>query len=96
MLIGVFMMAPDIPMDVTGVVMVVFGFGGAFKPARCKAPATEIGLGAAVGVVVVVVLVGCVPPPSGGMPPGGRGLFGGVPIGVGWFTRCTGVAGVAA
>lgn len=82
--VGVFMSAPATPIDVTtGVVMA--GFGGPLIPARCNAPATDIGLGPG-GVPVGV--------PPGGTPPGGRGLLGGVAIGVGWFVRCTG--GVAA
>lgn len=74
--VGVFMRAPDTAIDVTGVVMA--GFGSAFIPARCNAPATEIGRGPG-GVPVGV--------PPGGTAPGGRGLLGGVAIGVGWFIR---------
>lgn len=69
MVAGALIMAPDIPIDVTDGALVVFGFGGVFKPARCRAPATEIGLGAA--VVAAAVDGGF----SGGIPPGGRGLF---------------------
>lgn len=73
--VGVFMRAPETAIDVTGVGVVVAGFGGALIPARCKAPATDIGLGPDGGVLVGV--------PPGGTPPGGRGLLGGVDIGVG-------------
>lgn len=70
--VGVFIRAPETAIDVTGVVRI--GFGAAFIPARCNAPATDIGRGPG-GVLVGV--------PPGGTPPGGRGLLGGVAIGVG-------------
>lgn len=76
--VGVFIRAPETAIDVTGVGVVAVSFG-AFMVARCNAPATDIGLGPEGGVLV------CVPP--GGTPPGGRGLLGGVDIGVGWFIR---------
>lgn len=71
---GAFINAPDTAMDVTGVMA---GFDIAFAPALCNAPATDIGFGE--GVLAAV--------PPGGIPPGGRGLLGGVAIGVGWFIR---------
>lgn len=73
---GAFISAPATAIVVTGVVMA--GFGIALAPARCNAPATDIGF--VEGVVLVDV-------PPGGTPPGGRGLLGGVAIGVGWFIR---------